>query len=258
MGRVRKLPAVAVLAAAAAVVAAPASGAGGSALRLAQIQLPGFTEPQRLRSLDSAAMEVAQRTSISAQAESRLVPLTTEDLYALPLLFLPSDRLLPQLASSDAAVLSAWLRTGGTLVIDWQGGGAELDAFRTSVEELVADLVPGAALERVPAGHVLFRSFYRLTYASGRIRLVDDLYAAVVDDRYAVLVSFNDLLSAVERNPGGDYRFDVVPGGQAQREDAVRLLVNIVSYAMCLDYKNDKVHLDYLKSRRNWRLPGEE
>jgi len=233
-------------------------GQGGSSMLLTQVQLPAFPSPQRLSALDTAAAEVAARTSISTQPGSRLVAAGSDDIYSSPLLFLASDRLLPRLTSDQGAELSAWLRTGGTLVIDWEGGGEQLEAFRTSAEELVGQLLPGATLERVPAGHVLLRSFYRLTYASGRIRLVDDLYAAVADDRYAVIVSFNDLLSAFERDRTGQYRYEVVPGGQAQREDAIRLVVNIVAYALCLDYKNEKVHLDYLKSRRNWRLPGDK
>jgi hypothetical protein len=30
--------------------------------------------------------------------------------------------------------------------------------------------------------------------------------------------------------------------------------VNNLAYALCLDYKNDKIHLDYLRARRNFRL----
>jgi len=173
-------------------------------------------------------------------------------------MLLPTAGPLPTLELEAGTALATWLRLGGTLFVDWQGGAAELEDFRTSLDRFVATTIPGGRLERVSRASVLYRSFYRLDYASGRLRLVDDVYGVMVDGRYALIVSFNDMLSAAERTADGAYRFEMVPGGERQREDAVRFLVNVVAYTLCLDYKDDKVHLDYLKSKRNWQLPGDE
>jgi hypothetical protein len=238
----------------------PAVGAAadGSRVGLAQAQIFSTPLPARTRALDALAVEVAQRTSIETDLRSRLVSASGPEAYDSPLLFLLADGPLAPLGVEEESALGTWLRLGGTLVVDWQGGGTQLDAFRSSLEPWLAALLPGAGLERIPRSSVVYRSFYRVQYASGRVRTVDDLYGIQIDGRYAVIACFNDLLSAVERGDGGEFRHEVVPGGDEQREEAVRLAVNLVVYALCLDYKDDKVHLDFLKSKRNWRLPGEE
>jgi hypothetical protein len=237
---------------------ATATGAGGSQISLGQVRFAGVTQPDRLRALESVAAEISQRTSIEASRRAHSVPIQSDERFRYPLMFLPCSAPVPVLGLDEETALSIWMRMGGTLVIDWQGGAADLESFRTSLERFVATVLPGRLLERVPRTHVLYRSFYRLKYASGRIQLVDDLYGVVVEDRYALLVSFNDLLSAAERSADGSFSLPVVPGGENQREDAIRFLVNIVAYILCLDYKDDKVHLDYLRSRRNWQLPVED
>jgi hypothetical protein len=42
-------------------------------------------------------------------------------------------------------------------------------------------------------------------------------------------------------------------GGATQREAAVRLGVNLVMYALCLDYKDDQVHAPFILRRRAGR-----
>ena len=39
-------------------------------------------------------------------------------------------------------------------------------------------------------------------------------------------------------------------GGDGQREGAMRLGVNLVLYALCLDYKDDQVHSPFIMRRR--------
>ena len=229
----------------------------GSKVTLGQLELPSFPSSVKLPALDALASITAQRTSLKTQARSRSVPVKSSELYNFPLLFLPCNENLEPVPLDEEALLAQWLKLGGTLVVDWQGGGTGLESFRASVERFASSLLPGSHLERIPINSVVYRSFYRLNYASGRI-LVDDLYGVLVDDRYAIIVCFNDVLSAAEQDRTGNFRYDVIPGGTAQRENAYRLVVNLVVYALCVNYKDDKVHLDYLRSKRNWRLPGEE
>jgi hypothetical protein len=41
----------------------------------------------------------------------------------------------------------------------------------------------------------------------------------------------------------------VMPGGEIQREHAVRLAVNIAMYVLCSNYKDDQVHAPFLLQR---------
>lgn len=228
--------------------------AGASAVPLAWFA-PGHS--QQGQAVMSLATEVWRRTSVEATFPQRGVQNLAE-LGASPLLFWSLPAELPSLNQQQARQLSTWLGAGGTLVLDWSGSAAHLEQVRAGLEGIVEQVLPGGHLERVPRSSVLYRSFYRLKYAAGRTRIVEDLFGVQVEGRYAILVSFNDLLSALEKTPEGEFRQEVVPGGEDQREEAIRLAVNIVVYAICQDYKDDKIHMEYLKSRRNWRLPGED
>lgn len=227
---------------------------GGSAVPLGWF---APAHPQRASALQSLATEVWRRTSVEATAVPKGIQAVAL-AYAYPLIFWSLSSELPELKSDDVVQMASWLRTGGTLVVDWGGSASHLEQARTGLDTLVATLVPGGHVERIPRASVLYRSFYRLRYAAGRTRIVEDLFGVLIDGRYAIIISYNDILSALDRNSDGEFRLEVVPGGEDQREEAIRLAVNIVLYAICQDYKDDKVHMDYLKSRRNWRLPGED
>ena len=235
-----------------------AQAQSGSRVELGLLQVGKGSEAGRLSALEHLSAEITRRTSIETAPRAFFVPANSKDLFRFPFLLLAANKPLPELALDERNALATWLQMGGMLVIDWQGGGADLENFRGSLEEWLQGILPGRRLERISRGGVLYRSFYRLTFATGRIRLVDDLYGVALDNRYAVVVMFNDTLGAVERNNDGNFLHEVIPGGEPQREQAIRLLVNFVVYALCLDYKDDKVHLDYLKSKRNWRLPGDK
>ena len=120
---------------------------------------------------------------------------------------------------------------------------------------LVKSLFPNQELTRIPPQHVVYRTFYVLDFPSGRVIRRPFLEGLFVEGRIAILYSQNDLTGAFERDRLGDWRFDVVPGGEEQREKAKRLAINIVQYAMCLNYKDDQVHLDHLLHERRWRTP---
>jgi hypothetical protein len=60
----------------------------------------------------------------------------------------------------------------------------------------------------------------------------------------------NDLGGALERQRLGGYALAVVPGGEPQRELAIRLAVNLMLYALNLDYKDDHTHVHQLLRQR--------
>ena len=60
----------------------------------------------------------------------------------------------------------------------------------------------------------------------------------------------NDLGGAWARDAFGRWEYEVSPGGARQREMAFRLGINLVMYALCLDYKDDLVHTPFILKRR--------
>ena len=60
-----------------------------------------------------------------------------------------------------------------------------------------------------------------------------------------------------DRDNYGTWEHECYPGGERQRELAFRLGVNLVMYALCLDYKTDQVHVPFIMKRRRWK-PDDE
>ncbi len=48
----------------------------------------------------------------------------------------------------------------------------------------------------------------------------------------------------------GKWEFGVIPGGEAQRERAFRLGINMILYALTGNYKKDQVHTPFIKRRQ--------
>ena len=235
--------------------AGSAHAQSGSELRLGVLQVSSAEGTASAVSLGFLGVELERRTSIRADHRAAQVPLDAQRLMDFPLLVLATRSMLPELTAKQVGILSSWMSVGGMLLVDWQGGGGEIERFRVALESWVHALFPGATLVRIPKASVLYRSFYRVAEATGRLHLVEDLFGVQIGERWVMVVSFNDMLSTVHRRSDGRFSQDVLPGGEAQREQAIRLMVNLVVYALCLDYKDDRLHLDYLKSRRKWRLP---
>ena len=113
----------------------------------------------------------------------------------------------------------------------------------------MARVLPEHSIKPLPMDHVVFKSFYLLDLAPGRLLIKPHLEAIRLGTRVAVIYSQNDLAGAWSRDEGGGYQFEVSPGGEPQRELAFRLGVNICMYALCLDYKDDAVHLPLILNR---------
>jgi hypothetical protein len=115
----------------------------------------------------------------------------------------------------------------------------------------------------VPADHVLTKTFYLLQDFPGRWTggqvWIEAIPPAANDGGPAparggdgvspVIVGGNDWAAAWARDAGGRPIAAVVPGGEQQREMAIRFGVNVVMYAMTGNYKTDQVHAPALIER---------
>ena len=231
-------------------LAARRAFAFGDAARLtfAQVRHAGRWDP-RPDGLSRLAWEISKRTSIETSPAVKSIGLADPDLFRYPFSVLSSDQAFPAPAENEIAELRRYLSYGGFLLVDdasaTRGGG-----FEQSARQLVSRIVPGAQLARVPRDHVLYKSFYLLDGPAGRLSSTPDLLALELGGRLAVLYSGNDLVGALARDSLGTWEFEVTPGGELQREKSVRLGVNVAMYALCLDYKEDQVHIPFIMKRR--------
>lgn len=219
-----------------------------TAVRIAALKV-GPGTPEVTSALTSWAQEVRLRTSIDVAATPAAVRPEDHAIFAYPLLYWSGDRAVPPLSELAIQHLRQHLSTGGMLIIDNGGRSEPSAAFDTSVRRELARIFP-QALQKVPASHVIFRSFYRLERPVGRRADSHDLEGLRVGAHFAVLYSRNDMGGALARLPLGGYALAVVPGGELQREQATRLAINLVMYALCLDYKDDHSHVMHLLRQR--------
>jgi hypothetical protein len=203
----------------------------------------------RSSGLRRLAWELEKRTSVEVLLEARALPLDSPRLFEHPFLYLSSDGELPPLTAAEVENLRRYLTFGGFLFAD-ANDGSDGTGFDASFRRELSRVLPQQPLQALPSKHVVFKSFFMLDSAPGRFLNKPVLEAALVNKRAAVMYSQNDVLGALNRDESGTWEFEPSPGGSRQRELATRLALNIAMYALCLDYKDDAVHLPVIMNRR--------
>jgi hypothetical protein len=220
-----------------------------SLFRFARLSLPGLPDP-RPTALKRLSWEIVRRTSVQTASDPIDLRLSDPNLFRYPFLVLSGDRGFALPSESDVARLRRFITYGGFLLIDSCEGRAG-GSFDESVRRLLAQTLPGELPLRIPETHVLWKSFYVLHGAPGRIIAAPYLEGVERDRRLAVVYTQNDLGGAWARDGFGRWEHEVIPGGDDQREEAFRVGVNLAMYALCLDYKTEQAHIDYiLRTRR--------
>ncbi len=203
----------------------------------------------RLSGLRRLAWELQRRTSVEVVPDARPFPLSSAKLFEYPFLYIGADGELPPLKTDEIENLRRYLTFGGFLLAD-ANDGSDGRGFDASFRRELARVLPQSRLAPLPHSHVVYKTFFLLDSAPGRLMVKPDLEAVMLGKRAAVIYSQNDLAGAWNRDEGGEYEFEVSPGGDGQRELAFRIGINLAMYALCLDYKDDAVHLPLIMNKR--------
>lgn len=201
---------------------------------------------------ESAAKRLAwalrQRTSVETVLDSTPVRFDDPSLFDTPLVYWSGDEGFPPLSEPEIVGLRRFVEFGGFVLID--DAAPESEGFDTSVRRTLGRAFGVNALQPLEDTHTIYRSFYLIDRPEGRVRGLAYLEAVQRGARAAVVYTRHDLGGAWARDNLGNYLYPVVPGGNTQREAAYRLGVNLVMYALCLDYKDDQVHSPFIMRRR--------
>ena len=203
----------------------------------------------RASGLRRLAWELQQRTSVETILEARPVALDSRALFSNPFMYFSSNGSFPPLTEAEVDNLRRFLTLGGFLFAD-ANDGSDGNGFDASFRREIARILPGHPLKPLPSTHVVYRSFYLLDGPAGRVLTKATLDASLIDGRAAVIYTQNDILGALNRDTAGNWELEPSPGGERQRELAVRMALNVAMYALCLDYKDDAVHLPVIMRRR--------
>lgn len=234
----------------ACVLSAPflAGAAGPSDLVVGQLKVGGNWNP-RPNGLRRLLWEVSQRTSIEVALDP--VPVDPGDpaLFRHPFLYWSGSGASGGFSDDAIKRLRRHLTYGGTLLVD----SADSDPgglFDTWVRREMKRVLPRERMEPIGNDHVIYKSFFLVDHQAGRTIRVPNVEGVTIEKRLAVIYSQNDLGGAWARDAFGRWEYEVSPGGDRQREMAFRLGVNLVMYALCLDYKEDLVHVPFIVKRR--------
>jgi len=209
-------------------------------LQIAKLRHAGTWDaaPQALRNL----LRALNRTvGLSASTRQRNLPASDPNIFKYPVLYM-HGRTSYRLSRREIEQLQLYLSRGGVLFADACCGAKQFDR---SFREFIGQLFPNDELQRIPADHDMFteRVGYDLKTVRRRAPETDDPDAALnvveqagepflegiaIDGRYAVIYSKYDISCALERQAS------VACTGYVA-EDAVKLAVNVVLYAMLQD-----------------------
>ena len=199
-----------------------------------------------------------RRTAVET-SEPLAVNIESDELIFFPLLYWPVTA--EQAAPSPRAAerINRYLQTGGTILFDTRDSGTQTPgAFGggASSQAQLRRLVAGVKippLVPVPPDHVLTKSFYLLHEFPGRWNggqlWIEPLEDRINDGVASVIVGGNDWAGAWAVDDQGRPAFPCVPGGEPQREMAMRFGVNLVMYVLTGNYKTDQVHVPAILER---------
>jgi hypothetical protein len=198
------------------------------------------------------AWEMTRRTSAPARLRPSTVRADDPAVVDAPFLYWSGAAEVAPLTGAELAGLRRFFALGGVMLVDDAGAGdhGERSPFGTAARREIARVLPDSAPIAIGPDNVVFHSFYLLDRAEGRVEGTPTLDAIVRGGQAQVVFTEHDLGGALARSEVGSWEQPVTPGGELQREHAIRLAVNIAMYVLCSNYKDDQVHAKSLLRRR--------
>jgi len=212
-----------------------------SQVDIAELSIPGASL-HRAAAWQRLLFELIQTTSVEANPAA--VQLAPEDpsLFAHPFSVLVGDGALPTLSDEAMEQLRRFVAYGGFLLFD-DASGSRDGPFAQSVRQLCRQLFPTRPLAPLPGDHSLYRAFFLLNRPVGRVAVSEYMEGVTLGPVTPIVYCPNDLSGALHRGEDGRDRFPVVPGGERQRREAIKLGVNLVMYSLTSNYKHDQAHV---------------
>jgi hypothetical protein len=192
--------------------------------------------------------ELMARTSVEPSTVRHDIMLTDRDLFNYPFLYLTGKYEFEPFNPEEIETLRRFLSYGGFLLID-DALGQQGYGFDKAVRREMQRVFPGNEFKRLASGHAALRSYYLLRRIGG-VRIVSpNLEAITIGNSTPVVYCQNDLGGAWERDQMGKWTNACTPGGEAQRKDAFHLGINLILYAMTENYKEDLIHVPFIRKR---------
>jgi hypothetical protein len=193
------------------------------------------------------------------------IDIERDEIAFFPFIYWPVLPTAPELSPQTIAKLDIYLKRGGMILFDTRDAEEQANALPNlasrgkSALMRVLGNIDLPRLEPVPDDHVLTKSFYLLRefpgrYADGELWVQADDNAGSDtgfhnDGVSPVIIGSNDYAAAWARDASGRPLASVIPGGERQRELAMRVGINFIMYTLTGNYKADQVHAPALLER---------
>jgi hypothetical protein len=235
--------------------------------RLAYVQT-GDTQVDAMSKagLQGLTRVLTERTAVEPEAPVG-VDIENDELAFFPLLYWPITPAQTSLSAGALARIDTFMRNGGTILFDTRDQGTGLPMGTGNAPQgtaILRRLLAGLdipLLEPLTKDHILARTFYLLDdfpgrWPSGRIwvessqRSSDGITSTTASDGVTpIIVGGADWAAAWAEDMQGRPLAAIVPGGERQREYAMRFGVNLVMYTLTGNYKADLVHVPHILER---------
>ena len=216
--------------------------------------------------LEGLSRVLAVRTAVEP-GDPIAVDIVKDEIAFFPVLYWPVIESAKPLPQPALAKIDAYMKQGGMIIFDTRDygsgmpTGSNLEGRNGVALKRVLGALDVPRLEPVPEDHVLTKSFYLLRSFPGRweggqlwVEATaesdgDSRKARRADGVTSIMITSNDFASAWALDSTGRPIYPVVPGGESQREMALRTGINIVMHALTGNYKADQVHVPALLER---------
>ncbi len=230
-----------------------------SELRLAYVRTGNEAVDATSRAGLVGLSDILNRRTAVETGDPIAIDLEADELIFFPLLYWPVVADQPRLSPAAVERVNRYIDTGGTILFDTRDGDEQTPgpygggAVAAQRLRRLVDGVKMPPLVPIAPDHVLTKSFYLLHEFPGRWN-VGTLWVEPVEDRVndgvsSVIVGANDWAGAWAVDREGRPEYAVVPGGEAQREMALRFGINLVMYVLTGNYKSDQVHVPAILER---------
>jgi hypothetical protein len=229
----------------------PTAQAIGPSSQLDVVELMmGSSTLSRPGAWEKALLQVSMSTSIKVNPRAVQSSPEEPELFAHPFAVLIADGPLPDLTDKAAQMLQRFLSYGGFLFID-DATGSPNGEVTPSVRRLCRRLFPTRSLSPLRGDHSVYRSFFLLKSPMGRVVASDVMEGIQIGEITPLIFCPNDLSGALDRGKNGLDLNPVVPGGEWQRTEALKLAINLFMYSLTSNYKHDQAHVaELLKDGR--------
>lgn len=192
--------------------------------------------------------ELMLRTSVEATPIRRVVTLSDRDLFSCPFLYMTGKYEFDPFSTAEIDRLRRFLSYGGFLLAD-NALGQTGYGFDKSFRRELKRALPEAELGRVPSSHAALRSYYLIRRIGGTRLIQPYLEGLQSATSTPVIYCHNDLGGAWARDQLGNWINPCTPGGDEQRREAFHLGINLILYAMTENYKDDLIHVPFIRKR---------